>query len=120
MGLLLYRPPPHELLDLGARKIAFFERNEFHSSPLPKHENRFYRVREGDLFWILSTEGHTDLPKGVFVNQLTLMKAMSAKITRKGNSINVKPGQIVPTFSWNRFVRFPSPHDAVFFGRWPA
>ena len=39
-----------ELLELGARKVAFFERNEVHSSPLLKHENGFYRVREGDPF----------------------------------------------------------------------
>jgi hypothetical protein len=35
---------------LRPRKIAFFERNEVHSSPLFKHENEFYRVKKGDLF----------------------------------------------------------------------
>jgi hypothetical protein len=42
-----------ELLELGARKIAFFERNDVHSSPLLKHENVFYRVKKGDLFEVL-------------------------------------------------------------------
>jgi hypothetical protein len=38
-----------ELLELGAPKVAFFERNKVHSSPLLKHENGFYRVKKGDL-----------------------------------------------------------------------
>jgi hypothetical protein len=43
-----------EPLELGARKIAFFERNEVHSSALLKHDNVFYRVKKGDLFEALS------------------------------------------------------------------
>ncbi len=39
-----------ELLELGARKIAFFEWNEVHSSRLLKHENVFYRVKKGGSF----------------------------------------------------------------------
>ena len=35
------------MLELGARKIVFFEWNEVHSSPRLKHENVFYRVRKG-------------------------------------------------------------------------
>jgi len=46
-----------ELLELGARKIAFFERNEVHSSPLLKHENEFYRVKKGDLFGMTARDG---------------------------------------------------------------
>jgi hypothetical protein len=42
-----------ELLELSARKVAFFERNEVHSSLLLKHENVFYRVKKGDLFFEL-------------------------------------------------------------------
>ena len=39
-----------ELLELGARKIACFEWYEVHFSPLFRHENVFYHVRNGDLF----------------------------------------------------------------------
>jgi hypothetical protein len=42
-----------ELLELGARKIAFFERNEVDPPPLLKHENAFCRVKKGDLFFEL-------------------------------------------------------------------
>jgi hypothetical protein len=35
---------------IGRAKIAFFERDDVHSSPLLRHENEFYRVKKGDLF----------------------------------------------------------------------
>jgi hypothetical protein len=45
--------PPEEhrgAARIGRAKIAFFERDDVHSSPLLKHENAFYRVKKGDLF----------------------------------------------------------------------
>jgi hypothetical protein len=44
--------PPEEhrgAARIGRAKIAFFERDDVHSSPLLKHENIFYRVREEGL-----------------------------------------------------------------------
>jgi hypothetical protein len=46
--------PPEEhrrATRIGRAKIAFFERDDVHSSPLFEHENVFYRVKKGDLFW---------------------------------------------------------------------
>lgn len=46
--------PPEEhrgAARIGHAKIAFFERNEVHSSPLLKHENVFYRVKKGGSFF---------------------------------------------------------------------
>jgi hypothetical protein len=115
-----------ELLELGARKIVFFEWNEVHSSPRLKHENEFYRVREGDLFGALQNKAflirliaHSIAPAPMSERAL-VVRCAGVPVTNRNreefkqslDGFGSDVGNVHWNFEWFGFVKIRRPADS--------
>jgi hypothetical protein len=81
---------------IGRAKIGVFERDDVHSSPLLKHENVFYRVKNGDLFGVSSGKR-----KFRYTKERCLLVEQSAKARHEERSTS-SAKQRIPQYQFSR------------------